>query len=140
MAEITILRENNYLIKVRPLKVFIDNIFVDYIEPKEKEKKIKVNNEASIIEIKVNNNTSNKIKLDESILKGETKINVTSQIQNGLLIIIYACFFGGLVLKMFNLISNYLGLVLITPMLIVVYWQTFGRKNYLRISKVTKKQ
>jgi len=139
MAEITIIRENNYLIRVRPLKVFIDNNFVDYIEPSDKEKKIIVNNDSSVIEIKVNNNSSNKLKLDESTLKGETKIKVTSQVQNGLLIFIYACFFGGLVLKMFDVISNYLGLALVTPMFIIVYWQTLGRKNYLRISKIINK-
>ena len=139
MAEITIIRENNYLIRVRPLKVFIDNNFVDYIEPSDKEKKIIVNNDSSVIEIKVNNNSSNKLKLDESTLKGETKIKVTSQVQNGLLIFIYACFFGGLVLKMFDVISNYLGLALVTPMFIIVYLQTLGRKNYLRISKIINK-
>ncbi len=135
MATITIIRENNYLIKVRPLKVFVNDKFIDYIEPNEKIKNLQVDSNSSKLFIKVNNNSSNIINLDKSTLDGSTKIRVTSQIQNGLLIFIYACFFGGLVLKMFDLISNYLGLALIIPMLIIVYWQTFGRKNYLRLSK-----
>jgi hypothetical protein len=138
MASITFIRENNYLIKVRPLKVFIDNEFIDYLEPNEKVKTIEVNDQSTNLSIKVNNNSSNNITLNKSILNGSTKIKVTSQIQNGLLLFIYACFFGGLVLNMLGYISSYLGLALITPMLIIVYWQTFGRKNYLRLSKTSE--
>lgn len=138
MATLTILRENNYLIKVRPLKVFVDDEFIDYIEPNEKTKNLQVDSNSSKLLIKVNNNSSNIVNLDKSILNGSTKIRVTSQIQNGLLIFIYACFFGGLILKMLDIISAYLGLALLIPMLIIVYWQTIGKNNYLRLSKMDK--
>ena len=136
MNTITIIRENNYLIKVRPLKVFVDEKFIDYIEPIEKMKIIQVDENALKLLIKVNNNSSNTIDLDKSVLNGTTKIRVTSQIQNGLFIFIYACFFGALTLKLLGILTNnYIGIACVLPMLIIAYWQTFGRKNYLRLSK-----
>lgn len=136
MNSITIIRENNYLIKVRPLKVFVNDKFIDYIEPNEKIKTLQVDSNSSKLLIKVNNNSSNIINLDKSTLDGSTKIRVTSQIQNGLLIFIYACFFWAFALKFLGLLTNnYIGIACVLPMFIIAYWQTFGRKNYLRLSK-----
>jgi len=50
--------------------------------------------------------------------------------------ILYGLFFGSLILKLLWVLNNYyLGIALLTPMLILVYWQTLGKNNYLRISK-----
>lgn len=133
MKTITFLRENNYLTMHRPYKIFVDNEFVDYIEPKEKEKTIDISDSANQVKIMVNKFSSNSIKLNKGDVK---KINITSQIQNGLFIFISFAFLGGLLSKLFGFLNNnYLLLSLIAPFGIIVYWQTIGKSNYLRISK-----
>lgn len=132
MKHITIITENNFLTMFRPYKIFIDDDFIDYLEPSEKNKTINVPDSSKKLKISVNKFSSNIVALDNK----KISISVTSQIHNGLFILIFGCFFGSLILKLLGVLNNYyLGIALLTPMLILVYWQTLGKNNYLRISK-----
>ncbi len=137
MKELTIIRDNNYLIQFRPLKIFVDGKFLDYIEPKEKSKVILIDDSSNNIKIGVNNCSSNIVTFDSNLeQKNSFKLEVTSQVQNGLFIFIFICFFGGLILKLLNILTNvYLLLATLLPFGIIVYWQTFGKNNYLRLTK-----
>lgn len=116
----------------KPYKIFIDDDFIDYLEPSEKNKTINVPDSSKKLKISVNKFSSNIVRLDNK----KISISVTSQIHNGLFILIFGCFFGSLILKLLGVLNNYyLGIALLTPMLILVYWQTLGKNNYLRISK-----
>lgn len=130
---ITINRFNNLVINRRALKIFINDKFVDYIEPNEKNKKIKINFNDTVY-LKMGWCKSNKIKIEETE-NNHLELNVTSQIQNGLFIFIYSCFFSSFILKFANLINGYIGLALISPLSIIAYWQTFGKNSFLRLSK-----
>lgn len=136
MRKIKIIRENNYLTMFRPFKIFVDGKFIDYIEPKEKNKIIEVDSNSFELKIGVNNCESNAIKIDETnnSLK-DYEFSVTSQVQNGLFIFAFITFFGSIILTSLNLIQNiYLSIVLLLPFCIIGYWQTIGRKKYLRLS------
>jgi len=132
MKHITIIRENNFLTMFSPYKIFIDDDFIDYLEPSEKNKTINVPDSSKMLKISVNKFSSNIVRLDNK----KISISVTSQIHNGLFILIFGCFCGSLILKLLGVLNNYyLGIALLSPMLILVYWQTLGKNNYLRISK-----
>ncbi|MBC3757258.1 hypothetical protein H7U19_02505 [Hyunsoonleella sp. SJ7] len=135
MKEIEIFRENNFQTMHRPFKVYVDGDFIDFIEPKEKTKKFLIEPSSKELKIEVDKCSSNSVKLNADNLK----LNVTSQIQNGLFVFIYTTFFGGLILMMLDVLNNlYLSFALLLPFAIIVYWQTLGRKNYLRISKMNR--
>ncbi|WP_299157482.1 hypothetical protein [uncultured Tenacibaculum sp.] len=132
--EIVINREKNLLIMPRPLKVYIDGVFIDYIEPFETIKKVNTKNTSSELYIKINNCYSNKVVLDKEINK--VRFNVTSQVQNGLFILIASCFILGWVLLIFDIINIYLSMAMVSTLAIIVFWQTIGSKNYLRLTRV----
>lgn len=132
MKDITLVREKNFLTMFSPYKIYIDDEFIDYLEPSEKNKTINVPDSSKKLKVKVNKFSSNIIVINEI----ESKISITSQIHNGLFILIFGCFFCSLTLKLLGILkNNYLGIALLTPMLILVYWQIFDKNNYLRISK-----
>ncbi|NCP20981.1 MAG: hypothetical protein GW847_03160 [Zetaproteobacteria bacterium] len=134
MNEITIIRENNFMINKRALKIYIDNEFIDYIEPKQKMKKVNIKN-GSEFKVKLDWGSSNTIKIDKQNNQN-LKFNVTSQIQNGLFILIFLSFFGSFILKFSGLINDHVAIGLVLPLSIIVFWQTIGRKNYLRLTQV----
>jgi len=135
MIEIILFRENNYIINKRPLKIFIDEKFVDYIEPSEKSKKILVEN-GTELSIKMNSCSSNVINLVDSAYRDGLKINIVSQVQNGFYIFAMILFISSFILHFFmGVISAYFGMVLIIPFFYVAYWYTLGRKNFLRLTK-----
>ena len=134
MKTLQITRENNFLIRPRPLEIFINDKSVDYIEPNQKNKKIDIDDNASKFYIKDNSKSSNIINLNDN----NNNFIVTSQIQNGLFLFIVICFIGGIVLFLTGYISAYLGFASLLPMCILAYWQTIGKKNYFRISKIDR--
>ncbi|GAB1856765.1 hypothetical protein MHTCC0001_16010 [Flavobacteriaceae bacterium MHTCC 0001] len=135
MKKIRIKRENNYLTMFRPFKIFINGKFVDYIEPKEKNKVIQVDSSSFELKIGVNNCESNAIKIDDANSSKDYQFSVTSQVQNGLFIFAFITFFGSVILTSLGFIQNiYLSIALLLPFCIIAYWQTIGRKKYLRLS------
>ncbi len=136
MKEIILFRENNLIIRQRPLKIFIDGKFIDYVEPSEKSKKLFLENGAEL-SIKMNSCSSNVINLIDSTNNGKLKINIVSQVQNSFYIFAMILFLSAFFLHfVFGVISAYIGIVLIIPFFYVAYWYTLGRKNFLRLTKL----
>ncbi len=133
--EIKIIKKKNYIIKHRALKIFINDKFVDYLDSDENSKIILTDDNSSELFVKVDWCYSNTVKLGSRNLKNTIQLAVNSQIQNGLFIFIYLCTFGGLVLYLLDIINKNLSIAFASPLLIIVYWQTFGRKKYLRLTK-----
>ncbi|NCQ52454.1 hypothetical protein GW796_11375 [archaeon] len=133
MKEIHLYREKNYFIDFKPLKIFIDGIFFDFWEPSDKKKVIKIEDDSKKLVVGVEWCRSNEVDLKMKILN----FRITSQIQNGLFILIFTTFLLGNLLFFFKLINPhlYFGLTSV-PMMIIVYWQTIGRNKFIRISKV----
>jgi hypothetical protein len=128
-------RQNNFMIKARALKIYVDDVFVDYINPEELIKKINISDNSSNVYIKLDWCFSNKHRLN---LNGNEDLNsftITSQIQNSFFLFIYSCFFLGWILRIFNVINIYTAMALVSTISIIVFWQTFGRNNYLRLSR-----
>ncbi|WP_340075577.1 hypothetical protein [Leptobacterium sp. I13] len=140
MAKLIIERENNFMIRFRALKVYVDGVFVDHIEPNDKSKVIEIADDDKEVRLKVDWCYSNKLHLNKS--KSEppqcNKVRVTSQIQNGLFILIFSSLFIGGILWILKLIGPYWYLISFLPMLLIVGWQIFGRNNYLRLTKISK--
>jgi len=137
MATITLKRNKDYMITFRALKIYVNDTFIDYFEPDEKEKEILVE-EGSEVKVKVDWCSSNIIKISKN--KGlntseKQSYNISSQIHNGLFILIFGSFFLGGILKLFDVISPYMYIALTSPLSIIVGWQIFGRNKYLRLSK-----
>jgi len=123
------------MIKFRALKIFVNGIFIDFLEPNELEKTIAVEEGAELF-LKVDWCFSNKINAND--LKGNNFfLNVTSQIQNGLFFLIFGSFFLGGILQLLHLLHPHFYLASILPLSIIVAWQTFGRKKYLRLTKMS---
>lgn len=133
MPEITIKRNKDFMITFRALKVYINDKFIDYIEPNEHSKKFEVNTDEAKVRVKVDWCSSNTYHCKLGRNKTEI-INVSSQIHNGLFILIFSSFIAGSIFKLLNLIDPYTYLALFLPLTIIVGWQTFGRNNYLRLS------
>lgn len=141
MKEIIFKRNQNLLIKFKPLKVFVDDKFIDYIEPEEWEKTIYINESSKELKVGVHKRLSNTVDLTKSIPDvKKIGIRVTSQIPNALFIIIYGCFFVACASVIFpSLLNNlYLSAALFSPLFILIYWETIGRKNYLRLSRFSE--
>lgn len=136
MASVLIKRKNNFQLRFRAIKIFVDDVFVDYLEIGELEKEIEVNPRQKKLRLKIDWCYSNSyaLKFDEKDNLKNKVISVTSQIHNGLFILIYGVFFSGSFLWLFGLIGPYMYLGSLSPMLIIVYWQTFGKQNFLRLS------
>lgn len=134
MKKISLIRENNYMINFRALKIYVDDVFYDYIEPKELEKQIEIKIGKELeIKVKVGWCSSNIIKiLPEDNLKA---IRITSQIQNGLFLLIFCSFFLGGILRIADIINIHLAFGLQIPLIIIVYWQTLGKNTFLRLTK-----
>jgi len=132
MHTIIVQREKNLLIRFRALKVFIDDEFIDYIEPNEMKKIIRMEDKPKKINLKIDWCSSNEVMIDDF---DSTRLTVTSQIQNGLFIYIFISFFGGGILELMGIINPYLGFATALPMTIIVFWQTIGRNNLMRLSK-----
>lgn len=140
MDKLIIKRTNNYMIRFRALKVFVDDKFVGFIEPNEKCKEIAIETSNHQLRLKVDWCYSNILYLkrdDKGILIPKT-IQITSQIHNGLFVLIFGCFITGNILMILDNINPFVYLSLISPLSIIVGWQTFGRKNYLRLANVSK--
>jgi hypothetical protein len=141
MKEIIFKRNQNLLIKFKPLKVFVDDKLIDYIEPEELEKTIYINESSKELKVGVHKRLSNTVDLTKSIPDvKKIGIRVTSQIPNALFIIIYGCFFVACASVIFpSLLNNlYLSAALFSPLFILIYWETIGRKNYLRLSRFSE--
>jgi hypothetical protein len=134
MKKISLIRENNYMINFRALKIYVDDVFYDFIAPKELEKQIEIESEKELeIKIKVGWCSSNIIKI---LPKDNSKtITITSQIQNGLFLLIFCSFFLGGILRITDTISTHLAFGLQIPLIIIVYWQTLGKNSFLRLTK-----
>ena len=141
MRKIIFKRNQNLLIKFKPLKVFVDNTLIDYIEPYELEKTIYISDSSLVLKVGVHNRFSNKVEFTKNTSESNTAgFNVTSQIPNTLFIIIYGCFFIACASVIFpSLLNNlYVSGALFSPLLILIYWETFGRENYLRLSRFSR--
>ncbi len=134
--EIILKRENNFIIKTRALKIYVDDVFIDYIEPNEYDKKIQIADTTKSLYIKLDWCYSNSYTFNENDDKSSLNFRITSQIQNGLFILIYFCFFTGWILYLINVIELNITMALTSPLAIIVFWQSFGRKNFLRLTKV----
>ena len=125
----------------RALKIYINNEFIDYFEPDEKLKKIEVE-EGSKLKIKVDWCNSNTVEIAQ---RGNQNVNeshsfiISSQIHNGLFILIFGCFITGNCLMILDKINPFAYLALISPIAIIVGWQIFGRNNYLRLTRFNHK-
>lgn len=132
--EVIIYREKNLLMSRRALEIYVNDEFVDYIEPKELEKKFILDENANSLQIKDGRKSSNIVNLSKSHFNhSKLKISVTTQVQNGLFIFIYICFFASCLLG-FLKINPYLSIALALPMSIIAYWQMIGRKKYFRLT------
>lgn len=133
--EIILKREANFIIKTRALKVYVDDVFIDYIEPNEFHKKIQIADSSRSLFIKLDWCYSNSYIFSDKDNKSSLNFRITSQVQNGLFILIYLCFFTGWILYLTNIIELNITMALTSPIAIIVFWQTIGRKNYLRLTK-----
>ncbi len=136
MRTLTVSRENNFFTRFRAFKVFVDEEFIDYIEPDQKVKEVSIPLDATKLNIKLDWCSSNTINLKDIDIHKNISLRVTSQIQNGLFIFITVTFFGGGILNLLGYINLYMGFATTLPMAIIVFWQTYGRKRLLRISKL----
>ncbi len=135
MTTITLVRQKDYLILFRTLKIYVNHEFVNYFQPNEKIKEIDIENDSDI-KVKVDWCSSNIVNFSEgSVRKKEQFISVSSQIHNGLFIIIFGCFITGNILKIFDLVGPYLYITLVVPIAVIVGQQIFGRNKYLRLTK-----
>jgi hypothetical protein len=131
--EVLFKRDYNLMIKHRSIEVYLNDEFIDYINPKDVDKIIKIE-ERGRLYLRVNNSSSNVINLNKINETDFLKLSFTSQIQNGLFVFIALTFFGSLLLGFFDIISVYFRMALMLPFAIIVYWQTLGKKNYLRLT------
>lgn len=136
MPSVLIKRKNNFLLRFRAIKIFVDDVFIDYLEIGEFEKEIEVNPGQKYICLKIDWCSSNKyaLKFDEKDNLKNKVISVTSQIHNGLFILIYGVFFSGSFLWLLGLIGPYMYLGSLSPILIILYWQFMEKQNFLRLS------
>jgi len=134
MVTITLRRKKDYMIVFRALKIYVNDTFVDYFEPDEKEKKILVE-EGSEVKVKVDWCSSNIVKISDSNTTKNLSYRISCQIHNGLFVVGFGCFFLGNILNMLGAINLYMFIALILPFGFIVGWQIFGRNNYLRLSK-----
>ncbi|QNK78309.1 hypothetical protein H7F37_04270 [Winogradskyella sp. PAMC22761] len=132
MKELNLNRPFNLMLYPRPLKIYINDVFFDYIEPKEKDKKLSLNIGDTLM-VKDHKFISNKIKVDETL----NSIQINCLIQNGLFIFAFGSFFLSMVSIMFQFFHPYLNLTMLIPLLIVVYQRTFNRKEFIRLTKLS---
>jgi hypothetical protein len=125
MKNIEIFRDNNYLIKNRNLSIYIDDIFVDTLVSGKKSKTIKIRENDKLIVIKSGDFTSNIIDLS----RVETSLKIGSKIDNATYFFIYILFFLSLILYFLKLIHEYIGIAMILPMSILVYFELFRKKG-----------
>ena len=129
------------MIIFRALKIYINDEFIDYFEPNEKQKALEIE-EGAILKVKVDWCHSNTIKISQ---KDNQNVNqnhsfiISSQIHNGLFILIFGCFITGNFLMILDKINPFAYLALISPIAIIVGWQIFGRNNYLRLTRFNHK-
>ncbi|MDC6385951.1 hypothetical protein PP180_11280 [Muricauda sp. SK9] len=139
MSTIILKRSKDYMIIFRALKIYVNGEFIDYFEPNEKSKEIVVE-AGSTLNIKVDWCSSNTIKIskrENQNIANKDSLIISSQIHNGLFILIFGCFIIGNLLMILDYINPFAYLALISPIAIIVGWQIFGRNNYLRISKLS---
>ncbi|MBA4746740.1 MAG: hypothetical protein H2058_15935 [Muricauda sp.] len=141
MPTIILKRKRDYMIIFRALKIYINNEFIDYFEPDEKIKKFEIE-EGSKLKIKVDWCYSNTVEIshreNQNVNEGHSFI-ISSQIHNGLFILIFGCFITGNSLMILDKINPFAYLALISPIAIIVGWQIFGRNNYLRLTRLNHK-
>lgn len=139
MRKVLLKTDNNFFIRNRIAKIYVDTVLTDTFDLSKGQKEIVIKVDAKKITLKIHWWRSNTY--DLSLIKEDVNfyLIISSKMQNGLMFVIYASFFLSMLLlfmRNFNIIevSPYSGAVFLIPMLALLYWQFIGYKDFLSLS------
>ncbi|MDO4783046.1 MAG: hypothetical protein Q4A09_07520 [Capnocytophaga felis] len=134
MKKIILHSENNYVLRPLTGKIFIDDVFFDYIQLKV-DKELVLPKQSKKLYIKADWLTSNVVELNEDNLT----LKIYSKVQNSFFVYSCVCVFLSVIwsfLQNYIYFNTYISMALLMPMLIIVGKQVFQRKEFIIIERI----
>lgn len=141
MRELELRSNNNYFISKRVAKIFVDGVYCDNFNLSERSKRILIDNEAKTLKVKIHWWSSKEFDLTRVQDSNQLKVSVSSEIPNGLLLLIVFSFFVFLTLLFVGRLDGYQvygtsSIVFLLPILIILYWQLIAYKRMILLSSL----